>query len=107
MDRLESDIRSARARANAWATGDIEALKNLVETDATFANSLAYSWPFLSNKEVKRLHREAETKLLSAMERAMNRNQVTFAALPIHLLLRKDGLLAQLRALGYSIEEPV
>jgi hypothetical protein len=37
----------------------------------------------------------------------MNRNEVTFAALPIHLLLRKDGVLARLRAAGYSIEEPV
>lgn len=94
-------------RADAWATGDTDALKTLVEIDASFANSLAYSWPFLSNKKLQCLHRQAESKLLSAMERAMNRNQTVLAALPIHLLLRKDGLLAQLRALGYSIEDPV
>jgi hypothetical protein len=107
MDRLSSDIRDARAGGNAWATGDIAALKNLVETDASYARSLAYSWPFLSDKEVQRLHNEAENKLLTAIERAMNRNAVTFAALPIHLLLRKDGVIARLRASGYSIEEPV
>lgn len=107
MDRLGADIRGARAGANAWATGDIPALKDLAETDASYARSLAYSWPFLSEKEVQRLHSEAENKLLTAIERALNRNEATFAALPIHLLLRKDGVIARLRAAGYSIEEPV
>ncbi|HKS59085.1 MAG TPA: TraB/GumN family protein [Steroidobacteraceae bacterium] len=106
MNRLSSDIRQARASANSWATGDIPALRELAETDASYARLLAYSWPFLTEKEVQRLHTEAENKLLTAMERAMNRNEVTFAALPIHLLLRKDGVIARLRAAGYSIEEP-
>jgi hypothetical protein len=106
MDRLTSDIRQARARANAWATGDVAALREVAETDASYARSLAYSWPFLSEQEVQRLHAAAENKLLSAIERAMNRNEVTFAALPIHLLLRKDGVIARLRAAGCSIEEP-
>lgn len=106
MNRLSSDIRQARASANAWATGDIAALKEVAETDASYARSLAYSWPFLAEQDVQRLHTEAENKLLTAIERAMNRNEVTFAALPIHLLLRKDGVVARLRAAGYSIEEP-
>jgi uncharacterized protein YbaP (TraB family) len=106
MNRLSSDVRQARASANSWATGDIAALKEVAATDASYARLLAYSWPFLSEKEVRRLHAEAENKLLTAIERAMNRNEVTFAALPIHLLLRKDGVIARLRAAGYSIEEP-
>ena len=56
---------------------------------------------------MQRLHAEAENKLLTAIERAMNRNLATFAALPMHLLLRKDGVIARLRAAGYSVEEPV
>jgi hypothetical protein len=104
MNRLSSDIRDARAGANAWATGDIAALKDMAETDASYARLLAYSWPFLSDEEVRRLHLEAENKLLTAIERAMNRNGVTFAALPIHLLLRKDGVIARLRAAGYAID---
>jgi len=106
MDRLTSDIREARASANAWAIGDIAALRKIAETDASYARSLAYSWPFLTEQDVQRLHTDAENRLLTAIERAVNRNEVTFAALPIHLLLRKDGVLARLRAAGYSIEEP-
>jgi uncharacterized protein YbaP (TraB family) len=106
MNRLSSDIRQARASANSWATGDIGALRELAQSEASYARLLAYSWPFLTEEEVQRLHTEAENKLLTAIERAMNRNEVTFAALPIHLLLRKDGVIARLRAAGYSIEEP-
>jgi hypothetical protein len=106
MDRLESDITQSRARANAWAVGDMEALERLVETDASYAQSLAQSWPFLSQEEVHRLQSEAENKLLSAIERALNRNQTTFAALPVHLISRRDGVVARLRAAGYAVEEP-
>jgi uncharacterized protein YbaP (TraB family) len=106
MERLSSDIRDARSRANAWATGDVSALQALIEQDASYARSRAYSWPFLSDEEVQRLHREAENQLLAAMERAINRNEATFAALPIHLLLGKEGVIARLRAAGYDIEQP-
>jgi uncharacterized protein YbaP (TraB family) len=106
MDRLSSDIRDARSRANAWATGDISALQALIEQDASYARSRAYSWPFLSDEEVQRLHREAENQLLAAIERAINRNEATFAALPIHLLLGEQGVIARLRASGYAIDEP-
>jgi uncharacterized protein YbaP (TraB family) len=106
MDRLESDIAQSRTRANAWAVGDVEALKALVESDASYAQSLAYSWPFLSQDEVHQLQSGAENKLLSAIERALNRNETTFAALPVHLIARRDGVVARLRAAGYSVEEP-
>lgn len=32
--------------------------------------------------------------------------EATFAALPMHLLLGKEGVIARLRASGYAIEEP-
>jgi len=97
MDRLSSDIRDARSRANAWATGDISALQALIEQDASYARSRAYGWPFLSDEDVQRLHQEAENQLLAAIERAINRNETTFAALPIHLLLGEQGVIARLR----------
>ena len=106
MDRLSSDIRDARSRANAWATGDISALQALIEQDASYARSRTYSWPFVGEEEVQRLHREAENELLAAIERAINRNEATFAALPMYLLLGQEGVIARLRASGHQIEEP-
>lgn len=107
MDRLETDMRQARARANAWATGDMAALEPLVEADASYAQSLAYSWPFLGPEQVEQLQLEAENKLLSALERALNRNETTLVVLPIHIVSRSKGVVASLRAAGYFVEEPV
>ncbi|HEY0682304.1 MAG TPA: TraB/GumN family protein [Steroidobacter sp.] len=106
MDRLETDMTQARARANAWALGDMEVLKTLVEADASYAQSLAYSWPFLSQQQVVDLQRQAENKLLSALERALNRNETTLVVLPVHLILRGNGVVSSLRAAGYSVEDP-
>lgn len=106
MDRLELDMTQARARANAWAVGDMEALKTLVAADASYAQSLAYSWPFLGQDDVAQLQLEAENKLLSALERALNRNETTLVVLPIHLVSRGDGVVSSLRAAGYGVEEP-
>jgi uncharacterized protein YbaP (TraB family) len=106
MDRLAIDISQARVRANAWAVGDLEALQSLVETDASYAKSLAYSWPFLSQDEVNWLQTDAENRLLSALERALSRNETTFAALPVYLISRPKGIVSQLRAAGFRVEVP-
>jgi hypothetical protein len=106
MDRLEIDMTQARARANAWARGDMEVLRTLVEADASYAQSLAYSWPFLSQEQVGQLQLEAENKLLSALERALNRNETTLVVLPIHVVSRGKGVVASLRAAGHGVEEP-
>lgn len=106
MDRLATDIAQARTRANAWAVGDVEALQSLVETDTSYAKSLGYSWPFLSQKEANWLQMDAENRLLSTLERALNRNQTTFAALPFYLISPPNGIISRLRAVGFRVEAP-
>ncbi|WP_157994471.1 TraB/GumN family protein [Peristeroidobacter agariperforans] len=106
MDRLETDMTQARARANAWATGDMAVLETLIEADASYAQSLAYSWPFLGQEQATQLQLEAENKLLSALERALNRNETTLVVLPIHIVSRGKGVVASLRAAGYGVEDP-
>lgn len=106
MDRLQVDMTETRARANAWARGDMERLGTLVEADASYAQSLAYSWPFLGQDQVAQLQREAENKLLSALVRALNRNDVTLVVLPIHIVSRSNGVVASLRAAGFTVLHP-
>jgi uncharacterized protein YbaP (TraB family) len=106
MSSLETDLRAARTRANAWATGDIEALRGQAATDRDVAYLYAGSWPFLDDAELKALLATADTRWLAAAERALKRNATTVAALPIFMLLREDGLVRSLRALGYVVEEP-
>jgi uncharacterized protein YbaP (TraB family) len=106
MSSLEADLHAARTRANAWATGDLDALKGQAAADRDLAYLYAGSWPFLDDAELKALLASADARWLAAAERALKRNQTTFAALPIFMLLREDGLVRSMRALGYEVEEP-
>lgn len=107
MKNLESDLRAARARANAWAIGDIEALKAQAAADTNTAQLYASSWPYLSEDELAALAAETDAKWLAAAERALRHNETTVATLPIFMLLRPDGLITALRARGFEVIEPV
>lgn len=107
MNTLESDLRTARRQANAWATGDLEALRARAASDLYFADLYASSWPFLSAEDLQSLQSATDTRWLAAAERALKRNRTTFAALPIYLLLDEQELPSSLRALGYEVEAPV
>jgi uncharacterized protein YbaP (TraB family) len=107
MKNLEADLKTARTRANAWAIGDIAALRAQAVADTTTAQLYASSWPYLSDGELAALTIETDTRWLSAAEQALRRNQTTVATLPIFMLLRPDGLLAALRARGFEVIEPV
>jgi hypothetical protein len=104
---LESDLRQARANANAWATGDLAALNAQADTDRSAAFLYASSWPFFQGEELAALMAETDRRWLAAAEGALQRNRTTFAALPVFLLLRSDGLLDALRAKGFDVDEPV
>ncbi len=106
MANLEADLRTARARANAWALGDIDTLRSSASADNESALLYTNSWPFLSDAEVQSLRAETDKRWVDAAAAALNRNRTTFAALPIFLLLQSDGLLSQLSARGLT-EEPV
>ena len=106
MTRVETDMDAMRKRANAWASGDIEALRSLPYPSQQQACLAAVS----SNP---RLHQQLDTAMaeiqatwLAAAEKALNENASTFAVLPMDELLRPDRRLAKLKAKGYAVEEP-
>jgi uncharacterized protein YbaP (TraB family) len=107
MKNLEADLKAARTRANAWAIGDIEALRAQAAADTTTAQLYASSWPYLSDAELAALTAETDARWLAAADRALHRNRTTVATLPIFMLLRPDGLLAALRSRGFEVIEPV
>jgi hypothetical protein len=104
--RLETDLDAMRARANAWAIGDLEKLKSLPYPDqrTVCLNALA------ANANLREKLADAKNRIqsewLDAAEAALWNNASTFAVLPIADLTRPDGRLALMRAKGYVIEEP-
>ena len=107
MTRIETDLDAMRARANAWATGDMAALQSLPPP---------YQWDACSSAITeagigKRLgfgdaRQKVQAKWMAAAEAALDRNTVTFATLDMKDMLGADGYLAKLKAKGYTVLAP-
>ncbi|WP_345476057.1 TraB/GumN family protein [Lysobacter panacisoli] len=106
MQRLESDLDTMRDRANAWAIGDLEALKALPYTDQNEACLRAAAQAGVLRKRTGDIEAQVAERWLEAAETALAKNRVTFAAMPMRELIKPDGYIAKLRAKGYVVEEP-
>lgn len=107
LDRLETDVEAMRDRANAWAVGDIEAIRALPYGEQREACLQAALRAGVMQKRVGRdLDAEVRDAWLKAAENALAKNRVTFSTLPMRELLKPDGYLARLQAKGYEVEAP-
>ena len=107
MTRIETDLDAMRARANAWATGDMAALQSLPP---------AYQWEACSSAITeagigKRLgfgdaNQKVRAKWMVAAEAALEKNAVTFASLDMKDLAGPNGFLARFKAKGYTVLAP-
>ena len=107
LDAVGHELPNFRARANAWATGDIDTLRKLPAgayrdtcrsaiTGAGFAKALG-----IDNLPVR-----VEGAWLAAADAALASNAQSFAVLPMHDLLDANGYLAALQARGYAVAAP-
>ena len=107
LARVESDLPLMVERANAWSIGDLEALRALpVEDQQSACLNAVVQTSFAQKRGLVDIQQQVEAKWLATAEAALQKNQVTFATLPISLLLKPEGYLARLRAKGYVVEEP-
>lgn len=108
LERLEGDIDAMRVRANAWAKGDIEAIRklNFVDQEQACADAMLKA-DFVQQQAgfqgIKERIREA---WLTQAEKSLAANASTFGVLPFKLLLDPAGPLAALEAKGYVVERP-
>ena len=104
---LENDLGRMTERANAWAVGDIDALRGLPLGDQYQACLQALTQASVArNNGLADIESRTRQVWLSAAENAIANNQVSFAVLPMSELLKSDGYLAGLQAKGYAIEAP-
>jgi uncharacterized protein YbaP (TraB family) len=107
LDRLETDLDAMRARASAWATGDVDTLRKLPYPDQFGAcGSAILNSSVVQDRGLQDVPKRVESLWLEQAQAALARNQVTFAILPISQLLRADGYIAKLQARGYDVETP-
>lgn len=104
--QMEHELRDAMARANAWALGDIEALRfdwsatQAQEQDASCRQVLQQLAP--TAREI----RETRDKGYTALRDALRRNHSTVALVLIEEVFDPAGIVSRLRKAGYRVEEP-
>ncbi len=107
LDRIEGDLGTMAGRANAWAEGDVEALRSLPYQNQFTACSAVFTGTAIARKQgMQDIQSRLENEWLTAAEKSLGQNTSTFAVLPVSQLLQPDGLLERLAAKGYVIEAP-
>lgn len=108
LEQVETDIDSMKLRANAWAKGDLEAIQKLTFPDRTGAcsNAVLSSSVLKNQAGFQSVDARMKDSWLAAVEKALARNQSTFAVLPMRYLLDANGYLTTLREKGYAVEIP-
>jgi hypothetical protein len=108
LTRLEADIDHMRARANAWAIGDIEMIRKLDYADHEGACRAAIegSVAFQSRPDLRDARDKSQELWIGNAEKALASNTTTFAILRMQDILSPTGLIARLQAKGYKVEAP-
>jgi len=107
LDALEADLAAMRQRANAWAIGDIDALRSIPLSDqAETCMGAATQSGVVRKRTQDDIVGEMMRRWIDAVRTALVNNDVTFAMMPLRDLLKTDGPLATLQAEGYVVEAP-
>ena len=101
LQNLETDVGRMAERANAWAVGDIEALRGLPLGDQYRACQDALLQASVAQKYgIGNAEAEVRAAWISAAEAAITNNAISFSLLPMSELLKPDGYLAALAGEG-------
>jgi hypothetical protein len=106
LERLEGNVAAMRGWANAWATGDVDALRDLPYVDQLRACADAVLQNEIARDAFGNLRERMEGVWLAAAEAAIASNDVSFGVLPMSQITRPDGVIARLAQKGYTIEAP-
>ncbi|MEY4760329.1 MAG: hypothetical protein RLZZ200_185 [Pseudomonadota bacterium] len=106
VSRVESSLPLMRQRANAWARGDVPLLRRLPLDDAeNRCLGAVTATPAMAREYADAVRRVRQDWVLAA-EGALLRNANSVAVVPLREILAADGLVAQLKARGYTVTEP-
>ena len=105
IGRLEADLDTMRIRANAWATGDVDVLRESPYDNIEMACAYAILNTSIAEEQgFQDAPQQLKNIWMAAAEKALANNLSTFAVLPISDILNPDGYLAELKARNYKVE---
>lgn len=107
IDNIDAQLAEMTARANAWASGDIAALRDDRRAQQRLTCMAAATESGVAQRigltDVPKATRE---RWLAAVDDAVAANVQSVAIVSIDDLLGPDGYLAALQAKGYAVESP-
>lgn len=107
LDTVEFQAAVLRERANAWAAGDIGALRRLaVMSMARTCRDVVQDSAFARSRGWNDLPQRARAQWVGLADKALAQHASTFSTVPVSLLMGPDDYLGALRARGYAIEPP-
>ncbi len=107
LDRVEHQLPALAERANAWAVGDLAALRQQDYSDLKNPCWTAIMQSsFVADQKLGDLEQRLDQLWFDAAEKALAEHRQSFAQLPINTLIEADGYVARLIAKGYSVEAP-
>lgn len=107
LDALDQDLAQTTARANAWATGDIDTLLSILsQAQQDSCLSTLDSSPFAEALGITDIESRVRKNWIDIAEHALDKHKQTFAVLPMHELLAPDGYLSTLKSDGYTVKAP-
>lgn len=105
LDRLDSDIEIMKARAIAWANGDLGVLRR-IQTENLVPACKGIAEASLSFQERPDVTERLAETWVGAAQSALERNKITFATLPLSEVLNPNGYISRLQSLGYVLHQP-
>jgi uncharacterized protein YbaP (TraB family) len=102
VSRLETDLDAMRVRAQAWAVGDVAALRTQPGVDQETA-----CWGAINSApRLAVLRAQFDSLWLNAAVQSLEANKITLAVIPISRLLERGGVLENLQTRGYGVTAP-
>ena len=105
LDRLDADIDIMKARAVAWADGDLDVLRR-IRTEELVPACKSIADASMSFQQRPDVTERLAAKWVAAAQNALQRNRVTFSALPLSEVLNPNGYISRLQLLGYVLHQP-
>jgi len=107
LERVDTDLARMTERANAWASGDLAALRALPHVDeAGPCRDAILKLSLAREHGLDGIEGKLRKVWLDAATTALERDAKSFAILPMRLVVDADGYLAALGERGYAIEAP-
>lgn len=107
LDRIEFELPQMAARANAWAVGDVAALRSQpAEAQQLACLSAWFDTDVARKRGLTDLDVRVRETWLKHADQALQESRISFATVGIGELLKPGGYLTQLHARGYTVEAP-